>query len=122
MFFLMFILYWSIVDLGAFLVAQLGKKLPAVQETWVWYLGWEDPLEKEMATDSSILDWRISWTEGPSGPATVHGIARVGHDLATKPPPLLIHNVGLVSGVQQSHSVICVHMSVLFRFFSHIGY
>ena len=67
----MFILYWSLVDLGASLVAQLGKKLPAVQETWVWYLGWEDPVEKEMATDSSILDWRISWTEGPSGPQSV---------------------------------------------------
>ena len=71
MFFLMFILYWSIVDLGASLVAQLGKKLPAVQETWVWYLGWEDPVEKEMATDSSTLDWRISWTEEPSVPQSV---------------------------------------------------
>ena len=38
-----------------------------MQETWVWSLGWEDPLEKEMATHSSILDWRIPWTEEPDG-------------------------------------------------------
>ena len=49
---------------GAFLVAQMVKNLPAVQETWVQSLGWEDPMEKGMATHSSILAWRISWTEG----------------------------------------------------------
>ena len=47
-------------------MAQLVKNLPAVQETWVRFLGREDPLEKEMATHSSILAWRISWTE-PGG-------------------------------------------------------
>ena len=46
-----------------------------MQETWVQYLGWEDPLEKEMATYSSILAWRISWTEDPGG-LTVHGITK----------------------------------------------
>ena len=45
----------------AFLVAQLVKNLPAMQETWVQSLGWEDPLEKGKATHSSILAWRISW-------------------------------------------------------------
>ena len=45
------------------LVAQSVKNLPAVQETWVQFLGWEDPLEKEMATHSSIFAWRNSWTE-----------------------------------------------------------
>ena len=49
----------------ASLVAQLVKNLPAMQETWVQFLGWEDPLEKEMAAHSSILAWRISWTEEP---------------------------------------------------------
>ena len=49
------------------LVAQLVKKLPAVQETFVWSLGWEDPLEKGMATHSSILAWKILWTEEPEG-------------------------------------------------------
>ena len=51
----------------AFLVAQRLKRLPAMQETWVRSLGWEDPLEKEMATHSSILAWRIPWAEEPGG-------------------------------------------------------
>ena len=49
----------------ASLVAQLVKRLPAVQETRVRFLGWEDPLEKEMATHSSSLAWRIPWIEEP---------------------------------------------------------
>ena len=49
------------------LVAQSVKNLPAVQETRVRSLGWEDPLEKEMATYSSILAWKISWTQEPGG-------------------------------------------------------
>ena len=55
-----------------------------MQETWVQFLGQEDPLEKEMATHSSILAWRIPWTE--PWRATVHQVTRVGHDLVTKPP------------------------------------
>ena len=51
----------------ASLVAQLVKNLLAVQESWIWSLGWEDPLEKEMATHSSILAWKIPWTEEPGG-------------------------------------------------------
>ena len=51
----------------ASLVAQKLKHLPAVQETWVQSLGWEDPLEKEMATHSSLLAWRIPWMEEPGG-------------------------------------------------------
>ena len=47
------------------LVAQLVKNLPAVQETQVSFLGWEDPLKKEMAIHSSIPAWRIPWTEEP---------------------------------------------------------
>ena len=47
------------------LVVQRLKHLPAIQETWVQSLGWEDPMEKEMATHSSILAWRISWMEEP---------------------------------------------------------
>ena len=53
--------------LQASLVAQLVKNLPAVQETQVRSLGWEDPLEKEMATYSSILAWKILRTEEPGG-------------------------------------------------------
>ena len=58
----------------ASLVAQSVKNLPAMQETWIPFLGWENPLEKEMATHSSILAWKIPWTEEPGG------LQRVGHD------------------------------------------
>ena len=51
------------------------KKLPAMQETWIRSLGWEDPLEKGMETQSSILAWRIPWTEEPWG-ATDHEVAK----------------------------------------------
>ena len=51
----------------ASLVVQSVKNLPAMQETWVQSLGWEDPLEKGKATHSSILAWRIPWTEEPGG-------------------------------------------------------
>ena len=50
-----------------FWVAQTVKDLPVMQETWVWSLGQEDPLKKGMATHSSILAWKILWTEKPSG-------------------------------------------------------
>ena len=49
------------------LVTQMVQRLSAVQETRVPFLGWKDPLEKEMATHSSILAWRILWTEEPGG-------------------------------------------------------
>ena len=65
--------------LGASLVAQSLKNLPAVQETWVQSLGWEDPLEKEMATYSSILAWKIPQTEEP-GRLQSMGSQRIGHD------------------------------------------
>ena len=51
----------------ASLVARTVKNLPAMQEAWVRFLGWEDPLEKGMSTHSSILAWKISWTEEPGG-------------------------------------------------------
>ena len=63
---------------AASLIAQLVKNLPAMQETWVQPLGWEDPLEKEMAMHSSILAWRIPWTEEPGGLQSV-GSQRVEH-------------------------------------------
>ena len=63
----------------ASLVAQMVKCLPAVWETQVQSLGWEDPLEKEMATHSSTLSWKIPWTEEP-GRLQSMGLQRVGHD------------------------------------------
>ena len=61
------------------LVAQMVKNLPAVWETCVRSLGREDPLEKEMATHSSVLAWRIPWMEEPGG-LQFTGSQRVGHD------------------------------------------
>ena len=60
-------------------MAQTVKRLPAVRETRVRSLGWEDPLEKEMATHSSTLAWRIPWKEEPGGLQPT-GSKRVGHD------------------------------------------
>ena len=59
-------------------MAQTVKNLPAMWETWVQTLGWEDPLEKGKAIHSSILAWRIPWTEEPGGLQSM-GSQRVGH-------------------------------------------
>ena len=79
-------LYSDIVPLiyvsGDSLVAQMVKCLPAMQETWVQSLGWEDPLEKEMATHSSTHAWKIPWMEKSGGLQSM-GSQRVGHDWAT---------------------------------------
>ena len=64
---LLIILYIVVCIYMASLVAQRIKRLPAMHETWVRSLDREDPLEKEMATDPSILAWRIPWTEEPGG-------------------------------------------------------
>ena len=73
----------NILDLmgynGASQVAQTVKCLPTTLETWVRSLGWEDLLEKEMATHSSILAWKIPWTEEP-GRLQSMGLQRVRHD------------------------------------------
>ena len=60
-------------------MAQMVKNLPAMQETRIQSLGGEDPLKEEMATHSSILAWRIPWTEEPGGLQST-GSQRVGHD------------------------------------------
>ena len=65
------------------LVAQTVKNMPAMQETRVQSLSQEDPLEKDMATHSSILAWRIPWTEESGGPQSM-GSQRDGHNLVTK--------------------------------------
>ena len=61
------IFYYYIVFIQASLVAQTVKNQPAMQETWVQSLSQKDPLEKGMATHSSVLAWKISWTEEPGG-------------------------------------------------------
>ena len=66
----------------ASLVAQMVKCLPAMPETWVQFLDWEDPLEKEMALHSSTLAWQIPWMEEPDRLQSM-GLQRVGYDWAT---------------------------------------
>ena len=78
-------------ELRASVVAQRLKCLPAMWETWVRSLGWEDPLEKEMATYSSILAWRTPWTEEP-GRLQSMGSQRLRHDRATSLTYLLIRS------------------------------
>ena len=73
LFFLVSFLSISFLPWRSSLVAQMVKCLPAMRETWVRSLGWEDPLEKEMATHSSILALRIPWTEDPD---RLHGVAK----------------------------------------------
>ena len=65
--------------MGTSLVAQMVKNLPAIQETQVQSLDWEDPSEEEMATHPSILAWRTAWTEEPGGLQSL-GWKRTGHD------------------------------------------
>ena len=78
------------------------KNLPAVQETWVWSLGGEDPLENGMATHSSIPAWEIPQTEGP-GELQSMGLQRVGQDCAT--------NTFTFLGTQKLHTVIKLNRS-----------
>ena len=73
----------------------MAKNPPAKQESWVQSLGWEDPLEKEMATDSSILAWEIPWTEEPGGLQSM-GSESVGHDLGTKQQQQVEYTVRIV--------------------------
>ena len=60
-------------------MAQVVKRLPAMRETWVGSLGWEDPLKEEMAPHSSTLAWKIPWTEEPCRLQSIV-LQRVGHD------------------------------------------
>ena len=66
-------------------VAQLVKNLPAMQETWVRFLGQDDPLEKEMATHSTVLAWEITWTEEPGELQSIR-LQRVRHGKANEHP------------------------------------
>ena len=76
---LLFHFYEILLKEKSSLVPQLLKRLPAMRETRVQSLGWEDPLEKETATNSSTLTWKIPWMEHPGGLWSM-GSRRVGHD------------------------------------------
>ena len=92
-YFLIFILLFGCISS---LVAQSVKSPPTMRETWVQSLGWEDPLEKEMATHSSILAWRILLSEEP-GELQSEGSQRVGHDWVTNTFTLWLHQVLVVA-------------------------
>ena len=66
-------------ELRTSLVALVGKNLPAMRETWVQSLGWEDTLQEGMATHSTILIWRITWTEESGGLQSI-GLQKIGQD------------------------------------------
>ena len=78
----MYNVYICVCVCVASLVAQTVNNPPAMQETPVWFLGWEDPLEKGMATHSGILAWRIPWTEELDGLQSMES-QRVEHNWAT---------------------------------------
>ena len=78
-FWYLFKLSYAVSTLRASLVAQMVKRLPAMQETWVRSLGQEDPLEKAVAPHSSTLAWKIPWTKEPGWLLSM-GLQRVGHD------------------------------------------
>ena len=71
--------FFMVSVMQTLLVAQTVKCLPTMRETWLQTLGWEDLLEKEIATHSSILAWKIPWTEEPRRLQSM-GSQRVGHD------------------------------------------
>ena len=79
---LLTLLHGCLFYIWGFLGGSVVKNLPAMQDTWVRLMGWEDPLEKGMTTHSSILAWRISWTEETGGLRSM-GLQRVRHDWAT---------------------------------------
>ena len=81
------------------LVAQIVKRLPTMRETWVQFLGQEDLLEKEKATHSSILAWKIPWTVEP-GRLQSRGLQRVGHDGATSLPKVMLSDQGCDGGTE----------------------
>ena len=76
---------FSFIGMKFLVVVAQSVKNPAMQETWVQSQGWEDPLEKEMATHSSILAWRIPWTEEPGGLQSM-GSQRVGLGTSLETP------------------------------------
>ena len=113
-----FVFNWSIIDLG-FLVAQMLKNLPAMQETLIWSMGWEDPLEKGMASHSSIPAWRIPWTQEPGRLPSMRS-QRIRHDWVTNTHT---HVVDLHYCVSFRSTAKCFRYIYIFsRLFSIISY
>ena len=79
----------------------LSQNLPTMQETQVRFLGWEDPLEKGMATHSSVPAWRSPWTEEPGRLQSV-GLQRVGHSLAIEQSSLVAQRLKRLPGMRET--------------------
>ena len=79
------------------MVGKIVKNLSEMQETWVWSLGGEDPLEEEMVTNSSVLAWRIPWTEEAGGLQSMTSQS-AGHDWATNAFPFQIFEIIFIIG------------------------
>ena len=96
----------NLTNLPVYPLAQMGKRLSTMRETWVQSLGQEDPLEKEMAIHSSTIDWKIPWTEEPGRLQSV-GLQRVGRDWATSLSlsKCLKNNMFAFDKVRWKHSV-----------------
>ena len=104
---------------GSSLVAQMVKCLPTMWETWVQFLGWEDLLEKEMATHFSTLAWKILWTEEP-GRLPSMGSQRVGHDWVTS----LTHSAILfqaLGSVTFTFRLLCLLLLLSLSYSSRLG-
>ena len=90
------------------------KRLPAMWGTWVQSLGWEDPLEKKMATHSNTLAWKIPWMEEP-GRLQSTGSQRVGHDWATPPSFLSLNHIYYAARSLVSDSHVFTHGMIPIR-------
>ena len=102
-----------------FEMAQTVKILPAMQEIWIRSLGWEDPLEKGMATHSSVPAWRILWTEEPGGPQSM-GLQRVGYEWVTNTFPSLHWRFPLLTQSNIILLIILTGYTVFFRAYENI--
>ena len=101
----------------ASLIVKSVKTLPAMQETRVWYLGWEYPLEKEMATHSSILAWRIPWTEQPGGlQSTQSQVSDLANPIALKPWGPIYCQLVLIIWIDNYHNFHTVIEFILLYF------
>ena len=106
-----------IIITWASLVAQTVKRLPTMRETRVWSLGWEDLLEKAMATHSSTLAWKIPWSKEP-GRLQSMGSQRIGHNWATSLLHFIIIAKPLLSTYQISVSSLVFPLCLVLSFLS----
>ena len=115
--------YFRQIKQESLLVAQTTKNLPAMQETWLQSLGQEDPLDKGMATPSSVLAWRIPWTEGPGGLKSLGGKELDMTEwipLSFKQESHLLKPWNLIIGIRQSTSKYIFYCLIRFIIFWHV--